>query len=94
MLEKQSIKSKGGKREGAGRKPGVPNKVSTTVKENVIEVFDMIGGISNMAVWAKENETQFYNLYAKLLPLQVNADIHATVTKIERTVVNPSNTDS
>ena len=25
-----------------------------------------------MATWAEENKTQFYQIYAKLLPLQVN----------------------
>lgn len=74
MAEKQSIKSKGGKRLGAGRKPGVPNKLSATVKDNIIAVFDGIGGVESMTTWAKSNETQFFNLYAKLLPLQVSGD--------------------
>lgn len=71
-VEKQSIKSKGGKREGAGRKAGVPNKISSTVKDNVIAVFDRLGGVDHMAEWATENPTQFYNIYSKLMPLQVN----------------------
>lgn len=96
-IEKQSNKSnksiKGGKREGAGRKPGVPNKLSATVKENIVDVFDRIGGVESMAVWASENQTQFFNLYAKLLPLQVNAEVQATITKIERTIVKPANSN-
>jgi hypothetical protein len=72
--EKLSIKSKGGKREGAGRKKGIPNKLSTTVKDNIISVFDGIGGIKTMQAWAKKNPSHFYNLYAKLLPLQVTGD--------------------
>lgn len=73
--EKQSIQSKsakGGKREGAGRKQGVPNKLSATVKDNVIAVFDQLGGVQHMAEWAAENPSQFYNIYSKLMPLQVN----------------------
>lgn len=93
MIEKQSKKSKGGKREGAGRPAGVPNKLSSTVKENIIEVFERIGGVESMAAWASENQTQFFNLYAKLLPLQVNADVTATITKIEREIVRPANTN-
>ena len=70
-LEKVENKSSyGGKREGSGRKPGVPNKLSSTVKENVIEVFDRIGGVEQMAVWATDNPNQFYNIYAKILPMQ------------------------
>lgn len=63
-----------GKKMG-GRKKGVPNKVSTTVKENVIQVFQQLGGAKAMAEWARENPTHFYNLYAKLLP----QDVHKTV---------------
>lgn len=75
MSEKQSIKSsRGGKRNGAGRPAGVPNKLSAAVKDNIIEVFERIGGVESMAVWATENQTQFFNLYAKLLPLQVTGE--------------------
>lgn len=72
QIEKQSIKSKGGKREGAGRPAGVPNKISAAVKDNVIAVFEKLGGVQHMAEWATENPTQFYNIYSKLMPLQVN----------------------
>lgn len=75
MSEKESKKSaRGGKRDGAGRPVGVPNKLSATVKDNVIQVFEAIGGVENMALWAAENQTQFYNLYTKLLPLQVSGE--------------------
>jgi hypothetical protein len=72
MSEKQSNNSnRGGKRDGAGRPAGVPNKLSAAVKDNIIEVFDKIGGVDSMAIWATENQTQFFNLYAKLLPHEV-----------------------
>jgi hypothetical protein len=60
----------GGKREGAGRKPGSVNKLSMTVKQNVINVFDRLGGEDHMVEWATENPNQFYNIYAKLMPTQ------------------------
>jgi hypothetical protein len=94
MFEKQSNKStRGGKRNGAGRPAGIPNKLSASVKDNIIDVFDKIGGVESMAIWATENQTQFFNLYAKLLPLQVNADVTAIITKVERVIVRPSNTN-
>lgn len=58
-----------------GRVVGTPNKVTGTVKDNVIGVFDQIGGQEEMATWAKDNRTEFYRLYAKLLPHQVNTDV-------------------
>lgn len=67
------------KGEHKGRKPGVQNRVTTTVKANVIAVFELIGGQDRMSEWASDNLTQFYRLYAKLLPLQVDAEIkHVT----------------
>lgn len=30
--------------------------------------FEMIGGVSRMALWASQNEDEFYRLYARLLP--------------------------
>jgi hypothetical protein len=76
-LEKQSKHSSyGGKREGAGRKPGVPNKLSASVKDNVIAVFNDLNGdnLGHMKDWAMENPTQFYNLYGKLLPVTLQGD--------------------
>jgi hypothetical protein len=70
QLEKvEEISSHGGKREGSGRKPGTPNKVSTTVKQNVISVFDEIGGIEAMATWAKDNRSEYYRIYSRLAPV-------------------------
>lgn len=64
------IENRGGRREGSGRKPGVPNKISGTVKQNVLDVFQNLGGIEHMTAWALENPNQFYNIYAKILPTQ------------------------
>ena len=57
---------------GPGRPKGVPNKVNGLAKDAVARVFEEIGGIANMAMWAKDNPTQFYQLYAKLIPVQVD----------------------
>lgn len=84
MIEKQSINSKGGARPGAGRKQGVPNRLSATVKDNIIEVFEGVGGVDAMTGWAKENPTQFFNLYAKLLPLTVAGDSKNPLELIHR----------
>lgn len=64
------VDGRGGKREGSGRKPGSLNKISRTVKENVIDVFQNLGGVEHMTAWAQENPNQFYNIYAKILPTQ------------------------
>ena len=97
MHEKQSsISSHGGKRDGAGRKAGVPNKISGTVRDNVISVFEQIGGTDHMRDWALENPNQFYNMYAKLLPLQLTGDPNnpiETISRIELVSLDDSGTD-
>lgn len=71
-----------GKKTG-GRTAGTPNKVSVTVKDNVITVFEDIGGAGTMKAWAEENLTEFYRLYAKLIPTQI--DLDATVKQCDVT---------
>ena len=61
--------NRGGKREGSGRKPGSLNKISSTVKQNVIDVFDKIGGIDAMASWATDNRSEYYRIYSRLAPV-------------------------
>ena len=93
-LEKieENLSKHGGRREGSGRKPGVPNKLSATVKQNVIEVFEQLGGIEHMKQWAIDNPNNFYNIYAKILPTQTEisgADGSALPIGIGITFVKP-----
>jgi hypothetical protein len=62
-----------GKKTG-GRSKGTPNKLSGQAKENIVAVFNRLGGTAAMAEWAMENQTQFYQIYAKLLPLEVTGE--------------------
>lgn len=45
-----------------------PGKVGAQAKENIAAVFTKLGGTAAMARWAKANETEFYRLYARLVP--------------------------
>ena len=58
-----------------GRPKGTPNKIGAAVKSHVIAVFDKIGGRDKMAQWAEENLTEFYRLYARLIPTESVAEI-------------------
>lgn len=62
---------KGHKRYG-GRKKGTPNKLTATVKTAMQQAFLGIGGVASFTAWARENQTEFYKLYAKLLPHEVS----------------------
>lgn len=61
----------GGKRPGAGRKKGVPNKITTELKTAILRAFDSVGGETYLAKVAEENPQTFCALLGKVLPLQV-----------------------
>jgi len=73
-----------------GRVAGTPNKTTKTCKENIMAVFNGLGGTSAMKEWAMENKTEFYRMYAKLLPLQVTGEGGGplqVITEIRREIV-------
>jgi len=61
--------------KGPGRPKGGHDKLSRLIKDNIIAVFDKIGGTGAMATWARKNRTEFYKLYARLVPTQVIATV-------------------
>lgn len=60
---------------GRGRPPGSQNKTTVSVKAAFEQAFDEMGGAASLVQWGREQPTEFYKLYAKLLPVQVNADM-------------------
>lgn len=71
-----------------GRPPGAVNKTTREVKEVIAQTFERIGGIDAFARWARGNRDEFYKLYSKLLPVQLqgsasNGAINILLTKEE-----------
>jgi hypothetical protein len=60
-----------------GRTEGTQNKLTKTVKERVLEVFNELqeDPQSNLLSWAKEEPTEFYKIAAKLIPADINAKV-------------------
>lgn len=74
MAEKQSLSFKGkvgGARPGAGRKKGVPNKMTKELKEMILGALDDAGGQEYLARQAEETPAAFMTLLGKVLPLQL-----------------------
>lgn len=67
----------GGRRAGAGRKKGVPNKTTKAAKEIIQGAADALGGQKRMVEWAREdpaNERIFWgSIYPKMLPLDITS---------------------
>ena len=72
-----------------GRRKGTPNKVTATARENIIAVFTRLGGTAAMAEWARENPTEFYKLYARLIPAQAQLDVFSLERVIEDSWAKP-----
>jgi hypothetical protein len=59
---------------GPGRPAGRPNKITGQAKENIAEVFEMLGGVEGMVKWARNHQAEFYRkIYIKLIGVDVQA---------------------
>jgi hypothetical protein len=67
----QSSSTHGGRRPGAGRKAGVPNKLSTDVKQMVLKALNELGGYLWLVNKADEVPEAFMRLVARLIPTEV-----------------------
>jgi hypothetical protein len=82
-----------GLRRGGGRPKGVPNKMTTAVKDVIAGAAEELGGMARLVEWAQsspKNEAAFWTMiYPKLLPLQLTgADGGAIVIQhVERRLV-------
>jgi hypothetical protein len=83
----------GGKREGAGRKKGVPNKTTALLKDAIIKAAEAVGedmqGKGKLTGYCKflaKNEPKaFAGLLGRVLPMQVTGeDGGALVVEIKR----------
>lgn len=76
-MEKQTAKKPrrvGDGTPGPGRKAGVPNKMTTALKEMILQALDEAspgGGIEYLKLQSAENPTAFLSLVGKVLPLTV-----------------------
>jgi hypothetical protein len=66
--------TRGGKRPGAGRKKGVPNKINSELKEAILAALDDAGGVDYLVKKAEENPVAFLALLGRILPLTVAGD--------------------
>lgn len=75
-----------GKEKTGGRQKGVENRITRTVKETVLEVFNKIQDDKkvNLEQFAKKYPRDFYAIAAKLIPTEITGTIKTTLrAKIE-----------
>jgi hypothetical protein len=64
----------GGKRPGSGRKKGGTNKITSDVKQAILEAFNALGGVEYLCAVAREDPKAFCALLGKLIPVKVAGD--------------------
>lgn len=53
---------------GPGRPRGLANKLTRSAKQAFEHAFEQLGGTDALTKWAKDNPSDFYRLYARLIP--------------------------
>lgn len=56
---------------GKGRKAGTPNKLTTALKDMILQALSDAGGTEYLAKQARDNPNAFLTLVGRVLPLQV-----------------------
>lgn len=50
-------------------------RVTQSIKENVVLTFELLGGVTEYAAWARENKDKFYDHWIKMLPSEIKAEV-------------------
>lgn len=69
-----------GRAKTGGKQKGTVNKVTATAKEAFALAFEGIGGVAELAEWARANKTDFFKLYARLIPVELSGEVKAHIT--------------
>jgi hypothetical protein len=64
---------------GKGRVKGVPNKLTSDMREMIRGALDDVGGREFLAEQARENPVAFLNLVGKIIPREVEAKITGAI---------------
>ncbi len=57
---------------GNGRPKGAKNKLTKSAKDAFQHAFDTLGGPDALTAWAAANPSDFYKLYARLIPTETH----------------------
>lgn len=84
-MEKKQI-GKPFKPGNKGKPKGAKNKLTKTVKQSVLDVFNKLQDDpkANLEAFAKKYPRDFYNIAAKLIPTEVDATVKSNVIKVVR----------
>jgi hypothetical protein len=65
-------------KQSAARKGGAQSpKIMSQAREDLALAFDLMGGVPARVVWGRKNPTDFYRLWAKLIPTNAQENSNA-----------------
>lgn len=81
-------------RKTGGRVKGTPNKTTASMKAAIQAVYDKLqdaagGDHAHFLNWAQTEQTEFYKLAAKLLPIQIAGDDENPIQHVMRVELVP-----
>ena len=84
LVKKTDGKRIGSGKPGPGRPRGVPNKTTLAMKAAISSVYEKLqnksgGDHAHFEQWAEENPTEFYRIAAKLIPVDLNANVQGQI---------------
>lgn len=81
---------KEGHKKTGGRQKGSPNKLTKTVKETVLAVFNDIQSDPkvNLLSFARNYPRDFYAIAAKLIPTEVSASVE--ISGVKQIIIEPA----
>lgn len=69
-----------------GKPKGAQTRQTKAVKQCIINAFEEMGGVKNLVKWGKENQTEFYKLWGRMIPHEVTGedggDVKITINKV------------
>lgn len=80
----ESSRGQGGRRQGAGRKAGVPNKINRDIKAMIEGALEKAGGESYLLEQAMNNPQAFMSLLGKIIPRDMKVELSGAVDLANR----------
>ena len=71
-----------GRTKTGGRRKGVVNRLTGTMREAVQVVYDGMGGHEAFTAWAKKHPTEFYKIASRLIPVEIQKTTDTTINVI------------
>ncbi len=57
---------------------GKPGKLTLTIKQNIAQAFEDLGGLEGYVAWGKKNPNLFYDHWIKMLPSEIRNEVTVT----------------